>query len=241
MDVRRLLEEADAVTVAKFIQMEIENHKYHYIRCPGHESRLGKPDRNIGNAYLKRNGYICYACGVFVPTHDMVVEFLNCSKEEAYKIMADAMAEALDGTSGEQRYCLSQKVSNQKPQIRLTQNEAKVIGLYEKFTVIVTQKTVKGNSIPICEGLSLLYQDNPFRYYQMIVSKAQSMKQKYEDCLLQYARADAEKAYILFEMLQNDFDNSIYMQLERELRSRIDTCQKIINIFLKAIEKTHTH
>ena len=61
MDIKRLMDEADARTVAEFLGMQIvKKGKYDFIQCPGHEKRLGKPDSHIGNAVLLKNGYKCF-------------------------------------------------------------------------------------------------------------------------------------------------------------------------------------
>ena len=236
MDINRLTEETDARIVAEYIGMEIEtrqNQKYHYIRCPGHEKRLGKPDLNIGNAQLKKKGYVCYACGgIFVSTRDMVMEYLNCTSMEAYQIMAEAMAQADgSGMTGAERYADSTTNFQSVPKYRLSVKEAEVIGLYPKFSVIVSRKVVKNNLMPIYDGLMILYQQNPELYYQIIVSKAEETKKKYQYCREHYAAADADTAYFIFNLLGERFDHSVYMQIEREIEERIKICNKIISIF----------
>lgn len=92
MDIRRLIEDCDAETVAESIGLDITTKgKYKYILCPGHQARLGKSDSHVGNAVLSERGYYCFACGCFVNTHDMVMEYMNCSSVEAYEVMAMAM------------------------------------------------------------------------------------------------------------------------------------------------------
>ena len=83
MDIKRLMDEADARTVAEFLGMQIvKKGKYDFIQCPGHEKRLGKPDSHIGNAVLLKNGYKCFACNTFIPTAEMVMEYTGCNRQK---------------------------------------------------------------------------------------------------------------------------------------------------------------
>ena len=205
MDIRKLCMEADAEVVADYIQMDTRRKgKYTYILCPGHEKRLGHPDVNIGNCVLKENGYYCWACGTFVSTHDMVMEYTGCSSDEAYTIMA----------------------------------EANIIGLYSKYTV--TLRTSSGQNIQ--DGLYVLYRQNPAAYYGMITKQAAASKKRYEYCLEHYASATADLAYKLYDLLGSSFDHSVYKKLERELKDRIETCDRISRIFsasaVKNVQRT---
>ena len=41
MDIKRLMDEADARTVAEFLGMQIvKKGKYDFIQCPGHEKKI---------------------------------------------------------------------------------------------------------------------------------------------------------------------------------------------------------
>lgn len=62
MDMAR--EHLDALAMAEELGLEvIRKGRNHYIRCPEHEKRLGKPDRNINNCIIDHDGYHCFACG----------------------------------------------------------------------------------------------------------------------------------------------------------------------------------
>lgn len=228
MDIKRLRAETDAETVAEYLQMEMRHKgKYTYILCPGHEKRLGRPDSTIGNAVLKENGYYCWACSTFVPTHDMVMEYTGCSSEEAYNIMAEAMGgkELYGGDSSGSEINI--------PKYRLSQDEAKVIGLYPKMTVSL--KTPTGAVVQ--EGLYSLYQRNPVAYYGLIKKKALASKLRYEYCKKHYASVTSDLAYKVYDLLGSKFDHSIYKKLDRELNERIETCTRIYKIFSAAATK----
>lgn len=222
MNRETLIEMTDIETVADYISLDVVKKGNHsYIHCPGHLARLGKPDLNIGNAYLKNNGYVCHACGVFVNTHDMVMEVMECSYDEAYDIMAKAMGYDLDDTFQDSNI----------PKLRLTKAEANIIGLYPRFNEIAVQKSNAQNTLTIRDGLFSLYQVNPKMYFKIIVEKAEEAIKRYQHCQLHYASPDSDMAYAVYGLLGDKFDNSIYLKISRELESRIKTCKKIVAIF----------
>lgn len=222
MDKETLIELTDIETVADFISLDVvRKGNRSYILCPGHLARLGKPDLNIGNAYLKNGGYVCHACGVFVNTHDMIMEVTDCSYDEAYDIMAQAMG-----------YDLSDTDQNEAiPKLRLTKAEANIIGLYPRFNEAAVQKSNTNNTLTIRDGLFTLYQSNPQMYFRIIVEKAKEAMKRYQYCKKHCSSSDADMAYMVYDLLGEKFDNSIYPKILRELDSRIDTCKKVIAIF----------
>lgn len=222
MNRETLIQSSDAEVVADYILLNVVNKgKYSFILCPGHLARLGKPDLNIGNAYLKDGGYFCHACGVFVNTHDMVMEVTGCSYDEAYNIIADAM-----------NYELSEECQNENiPKLRLTKEEANIIGLYPRFNEIVVQKRNANNNLTIRDGLFALYQSNPKMYFQIIVDKAETALKRYLHCKQHCSTSESDMAYIVYDLLGEKFDNSVYPKLLRELDNRIEICKKIIKIF----------
>lgn len=208
--------------VADYISLNIvKKGNYSYILCPGHLARIGKPDLNIGNAYLRTGGYFCHACGVFVCTHDMVMEVTDCSYDEAYEIMAHAM-----------NYDLSDECQDENiPRLRLTKEEANVIGLYPRFNEVAVQKSNASDTLTIRDGLFSLYQSNPKMYFKIIVDKAEAQLRRYQHCRQHYTASNSDMAYMVYDLLGEQFDNSIYPKLKRELDSRITICKKIITIF----------
>ena len=91
-DIQRILDEADSLTVAQFLGIEYSHRgKNFFIRCPGHEKRLGHEDNHLSNAWLTPKGYRCAACGVSVSLIDMVREVENCDFKEALALIADSL------------------------------------------------------------------------------------------------------------------------------------------------------
>ena len=79
----------NAIEVAKGLGMEMQwKGSRIFIRCPGHEKRLGHEDVRMTNCILSERGYYCFACGVFVPTMKMAEEVCG-SKEEARRRVAE--------------------------------------------------------------------------------------------------------------------------------------------------------
>lgn len=229
MDRKRLIEECDAQSVVDYLQMECQHRgRYTFILCPGHEARLGRQDTKMGNAILKKNGYYCYACNTFVTTHDMIMEYLDCSSDEAYRIMAEAMG-GVELYAGD-----SKKPELNLPKYRLTQEECEVIGLYPKFSPTIATVQTTGGEKHIQDGLYILWQRNPDAYFGLIVKRAKEMRKKYQYLKTHYASAKADLAYQIYDILGECFDHSVYKTMDRVLAERIEICNKIITIFSKA-------
>lgn len=230
MNIEKLLDEVDAVVVAEYIDMEIiEKGTTKCIYCPGHERRLHKPDVHIGNAYLRKKGYVCHSCGGFFPVHEMVMDFAGCSSDEAYVIMAEAMG-------GVEFYSDMGESQSYIPKLKLSNYEAKVLGITPKFSVVVDRKPIESETILIKEGLFSLFGQNEKMYYQIIADRAREMLEKYQFCMEHYASAHADKAYELYDLMGDTFDRSVYGHLYRELSERIDTCRKILSIFSSKLQ-----
>lgn len=230
MDIRRLIEDCNAETVAEAIGMDITSKgKYQYILCPGHQARLGKPDNHIGNAVLWEKGYYCYACGCFVKTHDMVMEYVGCSSSEAYEVMAAAMGGVSLYEGTEKDSCV--------PRLRLNKEEAETIGLYPVFHVSVARKGEDMETPASYEGLYDLYQENQDRYYQLISRRAEESLEKYLYLKEHYASPRADMAYIVYDLMGEAFDNGVYKKLDRELDIKVETCRKIIRLFSQKLRR----
>lgn len=222
MNRETLIHSTDVEIVADHILLNVKKKgKYSFILCPGHLARFGKPDLNIGNAYLKDGGYFCHACGVFVNTHDMVMEVTGCSYDEAYNIMADAM-----------NYELSDECHDENiPKLRLSKEESNIIGLYPRFNEIAVQKRNANDTLMIQDGLFSLYQSNPKIYFKIITNKAETALKRYQHCKQHYSAPESDMAYMIYDLLGEKFDNSVYPKLLRVLDNRIAICKKIITIF----------
>lgn len=225
MDIKRLMEEADAATVAEYIGMNVvKKGQYRFIPCPGHEKRLGRSDTHIGNAVLLKNGYKCFACNTFVPTAEMVMEFTGCEKRKAYHIIAEAMG-------GEELYPDSGK-SADIPRVRLSPEELEALKLAPTGSKTITWRTAGSNQglEPVKEGLYELHRSDKGMYYRVIYQRAEEMLGKYEDMKLHYASPNSDMAYKVYDLLGPSFDRSVYGKLSHELERRIEICQRIMSL-----------
>lgn len=224
MDIRQLMEEADAKTVAEYLGMRIvRKGKYDFIQCPGHEQRLGRPDTHIGNAVLLKNGYKCFACNTFVPTADMVMEYTGCNKWEAYRMIADVMG-------GEELFPDTGQVSS-LPKLRLTTEELEALKLCTPFPTAVTYRVTGNGKTPVKDGLYELYKADQGAYYNMIRNRAKEMIAKYTRIRDLYTTSDSLNAYKIYDFLGPAFDRSVYRQVTEELNRRIEICRRIHSLF----------
>lgn len=209
MDIKAINDCSTAYEVARYIGIEMEQKgNYTMIRCPGHRLRLGKDDGKIGNAWLTKHGYTCKACNVFVNTHDMVMEFLNCDSHEAYITMANAMGrpDLIDAENA---------VQVELPKIKLSKDELKYLKLNPKI-------------------LDLFYIDK-WSYYNTIHQRAIQMLEKYQKLINLYG-ANGTKQYEFSELMGDHYDKTQLTDLNKELTIRIDkvtTLKKISENILK--------
>ena len=227
MDIKRLMDEADARTVAEFLGMQIvKKGKYDFIQCPGHEKRLGKPDSHIGNAVLLKNGYKCFACNTFIPTAEMVMEYTGCNRQEAYHIIAEAMG-------GEEFYPDEGKAAPDLPKLRLTPEELKALKLTSPFAVSIAYRMTGDGKVTIKAGLYELYKSDKGAYYHIIHDRAREMFEKYVYIRDNYAQPDSLNAYKVYDLLGPAFDRSVYAKVTGELNKRIEICERILSILQK--------
>lgn len=59
------------------------------IHCPGHQKRLGKPDKNDSSCIITSTGYYCFACEEQIDIFEMVQEVIGCDFRTAVKYVAD--------------------------------------------------------------------------------------------------------------------------------------------------------
>ncbi len=122
-DEERILEEADAEAVFEFLGLEIRRSgSRRQIYCPGHEKRLGKPDRKMGSCFITPKGYHCYACDVTVNLVNAVMEIEDCTYKEALGIIADSLG-------GRELYTTSGKKEASETEKILKEDDLKLIGL----------------------------------------------------------------------------------------------------------------
>lgn len=132
-DEERILEDADAVSVAEYLGLEIRRAgSRHQIYCPGHLERLGKPDTRMGSCYLTAKGYHCYACDKTVNLPNMVMEVENCSYKEALGIIADSLG-------GRDLYTISGKREFEENEKILSESDLNLIGLTSTISFDIVQ------------------------------------------------------------------------------------------------------
>lgn len=123
------------------------------------------------------------------------------------------------------------------PRLRLTKEEAGVIGLYPSFHTLILQKETAHGTVKVYDGLYDLYQKNQRRYYQLIKERAKESLDKYLYLKEHYASMRADMAYMIYDLMGETFDNGIYKKMEWELDSRIEICQRIIRLFGRKTQK----
>lgn len=129
-DEERILEDANAVSVAEYLGMEIRRSASRYqIYCPGHLNRLGKEDKKMGSCFLTPKGYHCYACDKTVSLPNMVMEVEGCDYKEALGIIADSLG-------GRDHYVLSgKKEFVEETEKILPEEDLKIIGLRSVISI----------------------------------------------------------------------------------------------------------
>ena len=213
MDLNRLMDDADATTVAEYIGMRIQRKgNRNYILCPGHRNRLGKEDRSIGNCVLTAHGYRCFACGETVGIVQMVMEYTGCTKGEAFSQIADAMGGrelyADSGTEAKPTY---------GPKEKLTQEELALLGINCSYNSgIITDNGM------VPDGLNTLYFEDKAKYTEILLGRAKKTLASYEELLHDYGSPQSEKSHRIYELMGENYDTSVYSVLKAETNRRMD-------------------
>lgn len=228
-DVELLLDEADSLSVANYLGMDIvKRGSRYFIPCPGHEQRLGKPDRKTSNCVLTPKGYHCFACQERVGLINMVMEYTGCEYREALTIIGDACGGAeLFETNGKQI---------KKPP--LSHNDLAIIGLkaYAGKNIFGTVN-INGdkNVTEKKEGLSLemLFVQDEKSYNKLIYRKAKEAVAKYEEALKNFCFRDAPKANVIFDLLNEDgyLPPDCFSLLQKTFQARLWRAQEICEDF----------
>lgn len=147
-DEERILDDADALSVAEYLGLEIRRAgSRHQIYCPGHLARLGKADSKMGSCYLTPKGYHCYACDKTVSLPNMVMEVEECSYKEALGIIADSLG-------GRDLYTVSGKREAEEEHEKiLSEKDLKIIGLHStvSFDVVIGSYPSKAEILELNE------------------------------------------------------------------------------------------
>lgn len=251
-DAERIKKDADAIAVAKYIGMEvIQKGSRFYVRCPGHEKRLGKPDKQIGNCVLTDKGYFCFACREKVSTVDMVMEFTGCSYPEALETIADTCG-------GIDLYRMDGSSRQQKP-TTLKPDDLEVIGLNPSSGEMIAMTVINATYAPhdACEGayavrmddlylvcrrqarlsIQRLQQDDEALYNRIIAEKAGEAVRRYEKALSEFGSRDAAKADIVYELFSEDgcLDSNVFRQLQQVLKARCRRAKEIRDEYSKRL------
>ena len=243
LDREKIIEEADALTVANYLGMEIvRKGNYNFIACPGHLKRLGRTDDNISNCVLTPKGYHCFACGVKVGLIDMVMEYLECQYPEALSVIADSCG-------GKDLYSLNGKAASIKKQLSLSQEDLEIIGLLancsfsktvniaddyndtEENSIIKKQfsELLVYEKIDDASLLSLMLNDED-SYNALIVRKAEEAIDNYQEALKKYEDRDAYGAVELFELFSenNSLDSNVFFGVKNAIQKKLNRAEEIL-------------
>ncbi len=232
LDIKRLMQDADARIVAFHIGMklftngrpvdslDVSSLSYepmdstYWTYCPFHERMQGKKDNHPSNCVIHPKSIMCFAgCG----SHkiiEMVCEFCKCPKGKGYELIAEAMG-------GVGLYALDGKAPDY-PKLTLKPEEQKALMLSPS------------NGTPMRLSMYELYSRSKREYYSMIEDRAREMLSEYQKLLTYYGSMDAPRASIIYDLLGPQyFDGSIYGELKNELEERIKICAGIVQFFKK--------
>ena len=241
IDKEALLAEANAIEVARYIGMRVEQKGANFFTlCPGHKKRIGKEDTNIGNCVLYENGYRCLACDPD-KTHDvfdMVQEFTGCSFPEALQTVAEIYG-------GESLFASNSPYADK---LTLTSDDLKLIGLrnsgkkacpinasYRHFepeegTFIEKSNEEFLSMKAFCtESLLLLKKNNPKEYRRLIASRAKIAGQKYCLAIKKYGYRNAPGASEVFDLFEDNggVDDSVFVGIRNALTKKAWRCKEI--------------
>jgi hypothetical protein len=234
IDKELLLEEADAITVAEYLGMEMQKKGSNiFICCPGHEKRLGKPDTRISNCVLLEKGYKCFACNKYVGIIDMVIEYTGCTYPEALNMVADACGGvALYDAEGKNM------VVDRLP---LSMSDLELLGLRPKiqeYPILNASNCEFEIEDYLCRysdgeflmyekrfrpSLNKMYRDNRRGYNILIAAKAKEAIAKYEAAINSFCSKDSDKAGLIFDIFNVDgyLDSQVMVDLKAIFQKRL--------------------
>lgn len=242
-DVKTMLKDADSLTVARYLGMEIVTKgSRHYIRCPGHEKRLGKADNRIGNCVLTPKGYRCFACDAKVGLIDMVMEYEGCNYPRALEIIGESCG-------GAGSYKLNRDETTKRP--RLHSDELQLIGLNPAHDGYISRCIINatddpsenlndcilvkdGNSYLVSEkqgdwSLQKLFERDEKAYNVLIMTKAREAMKRYQEAIYSFCSRNAVEADTVFELLNEEgyVDSTALQNLKRIYQERYRKAKKI--------------
>ena len=221
LDLDKLMTDADAVTVANAIGMQVFKKGNHYFSfCPVHEEKTGKRDTHPTNFIIKPKGGFCYSCGEFVSIPKMVTSFLGCKKNEAYDIIADAMG-------GKDFYQADKSTRReQKQRFNLSAEEAELLGISGPNMTRINEEDP-----PMYEGFSVLFQENPAKCKQIIRERAEALRNQLLSIIDNYGSQNAPKAHEVYTLMGEEFDQKIYPEITRSAAQKVEALNQVIAKF----------
>lgn len=236
-DLDKLRDEVNALDVAEYIGMEIyKRGSRNYIYCPGHEARLGTPDRTADNCLLRDKGYHCFACNASVDTFDMIVEYCGCTLYEAFGIAADS--------AGGRHLFQSGKDGEEPKVLPISKKDLELIGLSSRKrrvkTIIGSGYMEREDCISVkslsdsddqlddyylyyklkeVDTLHVLYCEDPDLFKEIIVKKAEEAIKKYKFMMDEFCNADSELSYATNFLMGRDADDLLDGEFLYSLRA----------------------
>jgi hypothetical protein len=253
-DREALIENANAYDVAQAIGMNVVKRgtKY-FIPCPGHETRLGKPDRKTTNAVLTPKGYRCYACDVNVGLIDMVMEFLGCDAKTAMENIAQTCGGAALYQTG---------VSHEDiKKAGISRSDIELIGLAGNCSGASSKRLLNASdSEPIFEegtfhcktddgyymyekiegwNLNRLYRENEWKFNNLIAYKARESMFRYQKAMKVFCDRDAEKAKVVYDIFEEDgcLESSVFIGLKNAFQQKYWRCKEIYEEYSSKLKK----
>lgn len=243
IDVSALTDEADALSVAEYIGMDIvKKGSHNFILCPGHEKRLGKIDNKIGNCVLTQKGYHCYACNQTVGMVNMVMEYMNCNYLTAIQLIADSCG-GVEGFETDKKQTKREKT--------LSNDDFNLIGLTtqlgkfaEKYVVETTDKQPNRDNLPDDYGYVVddtekyvIYKKyhlerNEKIYNTIIVQKAEEAMNKYKKAIELFGSRDSEKANVVYDLFNGSgFGKETFIGINNALQNKYWRAKEIYEEF----------
>lgn len=250
IDLKSLLEKADAREVAENIGMQVVKKGSCYcVSCPGHLNRLGKVDKNLGNAVINKKGYHCFACNVSVGIINMVVEYTGCSVREAIFMVADMYGGA-DAFSDDEVKRIKRP--------SLSTRDMELIGLVNFHGRSIRNQSdvepecsngryaVKKNgkyTVYYSDGWSInrLYQKDKRAYKTLVANKAKETMEKYQKLISEFCSPDAKNSYVIFELFNVNgyIPPNVFKELKIECEARYDRAKTIYQTYSNPNKDEH--
>ena len=246
-DGEKIIEDADAYTVAEFLNMEtLRRGKNIQIKCPGHLKRLGKIDTNFGSCMLTEKGYRCFACGVTISMVQMVCEYANVDTNEAFGIIGDALGgreqyikngKATDGHYETVRIlpAADLEILNISPSVSFDSiffmDKSKEYIKTCDFSVKPDQYNLEADYYLATKNCTIslksLLNDCPKLYYTLIKNKACEGMERYQKAIDEICNRQHEASKLLMPLCDGKLDDEVIYDIKTKFTSMYERCQEI--------------